>query len=94
MDTRNCVFGGDCPCHGLACSCDMRWSQMTEDVYLLNWGIEITQEGALNYFVYNENLQQLYMCHNHFLPSWGLTQVVINQMLADRHWRIRPVPEE
>ena len=72
----------------------MRWSQMTEDVYLLNWGIEITQEGALKYFVYNENLQQFYMCYNHFLPVWGLTHGLINQMLAECHWIIRPTPEE
>ena len=72
----------------------MRWAQMIEDVTLIDWGIEITQEGALKYFVFNENLQQFYMCYNHFLTCWGLTQGVINQMLAERHWRIRPAPEE
>ena len=93
MATTNCVFGVDCPCHGLGCICDMSWSQQTEG-NLLDWGLEINSDGGLRYFVYDTNFQQYYMCKNHFLPCWGLSDDDIDQMLFVGHWRIRPAPEE
>ena len=57
MATTNCVFGVDCPCHGMGSTCEMSWSQHTQG-YLLDWGVEINSDGGLNFFVYNTNFEE------------------------------------
>ena len=95
MANTNCVFGQDCPCHGLNCICDMRWTLQVESRgHLVDWGIEVDRDGGLRFFVYDSHCEQYYMCMKHFLPAWGLTEDNIYMMVALRHSKIRPVPEE
>ena len=81
MPNTNCVFGEDCPCHGLNCICDMRWTLMGERGDL-GWGIEIDINGDMRFYVYDTDCEQYYMCARHFLSVWGLTEDDIYMMLV------------
>ena len=89
----NCLFGQDCPCHGLNCGCDMRWAMM-EETEIIDWGIELEINGDMKFYVFDADFEQYYMCATHFLSVWRLTVEDIFMMYAARNSKIRLAPEE
>ena len=87
MTNPNCVFGEDCPCHGLNCICDMRWTlQAVTRGDLVDLGIEVDRDGGLRFFVYESHCEQYYMCMEHFLPPWGIIEDDIDMMVSVGHY--------
>ena len=93
-----CAFGQDCPHHGFGCGCDMQWAHERSR---LDWAIEIQHDGYLNFFVFNTNNDQFYICQRHFLSMWNFNAQNIYQMYqrwingdSEFRYKFRYEPEE
>ena len=95
MAQTNCIFGEDCPIHGRNCGCDMQWSLLQDTESIMDWGIDIHENGQLKYYVFHtETFQEYALCPVHFLRVWTLSEVGLLSIISSGDPRVRLAPEE
>ena len=52
MAQTNCIFGEDCPIHGRICGYNMQCSLLQDTESIMDWGIDIHENGQLKYYVF------------------------------------------